>query len=602
NRRVMVGFQTVAQPNQNWESFRPNGVNDIAYHAQTKAWRVLSGTVQMSFDEFLFLAPLIYGDAADTEAAGGITTDTFELATSGERGAKTATVEHGLRDSCDRCPFGFIVDFSNIGVSRDGQNINATITIICQEPDELSQGVPMTGWEAASEIQTLTFAATPTAKTLGIRAAGTTETFAFTPATSNGALETGIEGLDAYAGRAVTITGTLSGTDTKTGVLTVAFDGNVDVPQLEVINGEEQTVTLTNAPAAGTVAGATVTPGDSEGTVQTAIRATGGANANVIVKGSSTAYTPPTSYVVSGAGDAGYNGTYTQSGTHNSQPLYVKDGTHHLYWDTGGQWALGTSAHETSTDVAYGSPGGGGPTNFPLSGWVVGSIGTGPAPTFVANGGGGGNGSYKVYWPVGVDPSLVAVTGTGFSRTLNNNAGSAATTVTETTTQLGSAGGDVTLDQLYPLLVQQASHRRADSFDDLDDATPIDQAKEQSFGLSGLAEAVWFADENNLGFQNWVDGAEPSKEASLVVSSASSVVADLLADAKNQPSTPRAFELRLKHSDSVRQVRLQHWSAVRGASARQAGGNVETYMFPLGPVLPASGPAHRLLISYPTPA
>lgn len=555
-RRVISGLKVVEQPNQNWENFRPSGFNDDAYHAQTKSWRVLSGTIQLNFGDWLFLAPLIYGVAIDSSAAGGITTDIFELPVSGERGAKTATIEHGQRDACDRCLFGFVTDFSSISVSRDGQNINANITIICLEPTDENTDVPMTGWEAQNQKYDLTLAENATGSgTITIKDAGGSvlDTVTVAPGQSNNTVKSNLE---AAAG----IT----------------------------------TVLITGGPLPANVAGASVAGGTPSAT--NTLGGSSAANArdgNTGTQWNTVDLAGQTYSIDWGAGNAktlkAYKIYFAGGG---SAAVQLKDWTFQGSNDNATWTTLDTRAGYTPTGNAYNSFFFNNTTayryyRFNITGVQSGTYAQIVDVTFheeVTNAGA----------TIGIE-----ITSPAQTRFILET-GSAGYTLDAT--QLGSAGHDVELDQMYPCLPQQASHRRADSFEELDDATPIDGAKEQSFGLSGLAEPVYFADENNLGFQNWVDGAEPGKEASIVVSASSSVVPSLRADAKKQPSQPRAFELRLKHADSVRQVRIQHWSAVKGASSRGAGGNVETYMFPLGPVLPESGSAHRLILSYPTPA
>lgn len=81
---------------------------------------------------------------------------------------------------------------------------------------------------------------------------------------------------------------------------------------------------------------------------------------------------PGMSWVVSGAGDSAYNGTYVESGTYNGQPAYT-NGSKWLWWDTllpG--WVLSAATGDISPDYYNGA-------SLPGS-WSV-SLGTAPAPT-----------------------------------------------------------------------------------------------------------------------------------------------------------------------------------------------------------------------------
>lgn len=84
-------------------------------------------------------------------------------------------------------------------------------------------------------------------------------------------------------------------------------------------------------------------------------------------------------WTVSGAGDASYNGDYTETGTANSKPYYVGgSGSRWLFWDTG-QWCLG---EDDSVGLhAYQGTG----ADLPASSWSVNAgVGTAPAPTVAA--------------------------------------------------------------------------------------------------------------------------------------------------------------------------------------------------------------------------
>lgn len=109
----------------------------------------------------------------------------------------------------------------------------------------------------------------------------------------------------------------------------------------------------------------------------------------------------PTITVV-GAGDNSYNGTYVATGTYNGATLYVKDATHHYYWD-GTYWCLGPATHPGNSTCAYVNAAGGQTANslFPMS-WST-ATSAGPAPgagpsTIVVSGAGDNsyNGTYTL--------------------------------------------------------------------------------------------------------------------------------------------------------------------------------------------------------------
>ena len=78
-------------------------------------------------------------------------------------------------------------------------------------------------------------------------------------------------------------------------------------------------------------------------------------------------------WIISGAGTAGYNGTYLEDGVGSGKPLYRLDATHVLYWyPLAATWALGPSVGS----VYYLGTG----ADLPANPWSVG-MGEAPAPT-----------------------------------------------------------------------------------------------------------------------------------------------------------------------------------------------------------------------------
>lgn len=83
-------------------------------------------------------------------------------------------------------------------------------------------------------------------------------------------------------------------------------------------------------------------------------------------------------WMVSDAGDATYDGLYTEDGTYNGKPAYT-NGTNWLWWyDTGSAWGLSPS--KGSVDLYYAGTG----ADLPAEPWSVTGVGTAPAPTVTA--------------------------------------------------------------------------------------------------------------------------------------------------------------------------------------------------------------------------
>jgi hypothetical protein len=153
------------------------------------------------------------------------------------------------------------------------------------------------GTSSRNEIQSIVFTNVPASQVLAFRKIDdATLSATFTAVDTNTTLKARLE---AIYGGTITVSGTLStSTDAVTGetlysgTLNALFAGSLastDVPLLMVVTGEVESLVISGATGTGTYRGATITPGNTEGTVQTAVRATGGNNANVVIKGTSNA-------------------------------------------------------------------------------------------------------------------------------------------------------------------------------------------------------------------------------------------------------------------------------------------------------------------------
>lgn len=605
DRRVMVGFQGGWADQDEWANFRPSGVNVDAWNAMIKTHRVWSGTIEWDYNDFAFIAPMVFGTAVDTDEADGVTTVTYALPDFGERTAiQPFTVEYGQRDNCEKCHYGLITSISKAN-GRDGMHVSGQIRILCRKPDAEDIGVPMTGWGGATEVQVLTFTNAPLVQEFALRGVGgTTDTGMFTPATSNADLKTAIEARTLYDDFTATVTGSLTGSATKSGTKTVSFSEQEDAPTLEVLVSESQRLLVTGGDEDTDYQwnGCTAFQlGISEASLQTLLRATGGNWANVVVKGSSALG----GVVVSGAGSTEVNGSYTQDGVSNGAPKFSYNDGMTTYWVVYG----GSSIWYITDGINGNTSGGGGSTNFyqaagtagtvPTSGWtVLGGVSTAPTLAYTAS-----SADFTAYFPFSVgNIAQGTVVGTGAVASTVTQGNAVATTVVPTTTTAGAATHDVTVPLKQPILVPQGSHRRADSIAELDDATAIDKAKGMTMTLGNLVDPVWFADENNLTYNSHVDGADRQQEFSLTLAETSTHTETLKGLSEEQPSGEQAFEHREVHPDAEYSLKIQHYSSIRGAIGYGAAGNVRTREFPLGPVLHDADNAVKFVISYPTPA
>jgi len=308
---------------------------------------------------------------------------------------------------------------------------------------------------AAIEGQSLVFTNAPADLELVFRGAGTSEvSTAFKPSDSNVTIKARIQELAAYAGQTVTSTGSLTtstdgvtGETLYSGTRSIAFSMEADVPQLEVLAGEQQRLVVTTGDYSPYTlnGGADFTLGASAATIQTNQRALAGSYAAVVVKGVSVA--PPASrVVVAGAGTAEANGTFFENGTNEGRPLYLL-GAAEVFYSASFGWFIGSR----TGGYWYQAPSSQGSLTPPSTGWQVGGTGVAPAPTVsYTSATSNGSATLNSYFPYSVgNVANPSSTGTGDAvSTIHQGGADAGAVVVESTTAGGSDGSEAVYNVL----------------------------------------------------------------------------------------------------------------------------------------------------------
>jgi hypothetical protein len=268
-----------------------------------------------------------------------------------------------------------------------------------------------------------------------------------------------------------------------------------------------------------------------------------------------------TSVAVSGAGSGEYNGTYNPNGTHGGATLFQIDATHVIYYHSGSnQWRIAASAG----GAAFYSAPASNSSRVPSSGWTTG-IGVGPAPT-VAPTNAGGSGPYKLYYPYGVDPALVVVTGTGFSRTQTFNAGAVVTTVIPATTQVGRDTG-VTPREAAPASSADWTFSRAAALADIDDAENlISSAYDHNLKVDDITKPRFTANGSET-FDRDLDGKRVISMTVSLDEDSDGPVEDLRAganDTANRLSQVAWNQIKYACGDALHALVIQMHGAVDG--------------------------------------
>jgi hypothetical protein len=350
----------------------------------------------------------------------------------------------------------------------------------------------------------LIFDGTNALQFLALRCEGTAPIFEFrltdyaNSTALRAAIKAGIEALPAYAGRTVVVTGSLTGTDNRSGILTVTFDAKGSVSTLETISGAVRGFNVLAGDNGNYRwnGGANFALGITEGNLQTNQRALGGQHSAVVVKGSSSFPTgtinndgapfassdgnggPPEARGVGAFGDNQWNYTAwaPTSETSNSGNAFVGWGR------TAGREIAVDHYTVKFREAIYNSPGLGLFQSWVIeasndfNSWVLldtrtnivtadnGSYdfafanttayryyrlrvlgGTANLPSLdelmLYPSATSGLGSYVSYYPVTSTPPAPTATGTGATTTVINAAGAAANTVSPLTLSTGGSSG-----------------------------------------------------------------------------------------------------------------------------------------------------------------
>ena len=313
----------------------------------------------------------------------------------------------------------------------------------------LAPRVPKGAVVARDEVQVLTFNNVPATQEFVLRAAGTTQSFAFTPNTGDAALKAGIEGLAAYVGRTVTISGALTGTTTKSGAKTITFDGAVNVAALEVVQGQVDNVSGSGSTVSINGVAVNFAVADPKADFQTRYRASDVKRAGAVVAGTFTKAVAGTitAYTLSGAGTPIINGTYTATAAASNPAantaLYTNpSGVNAYIFDKAGvyAWFYAGSLNEGGYYESQNYPSiAAAIAAGPFANLVVGFAGAAPVPTGAVTAQSGGNSAsvnITLTYPASAGSvGAVNVVGAGYTGTTTPPG--AATSIVGATTQEG---------------------------------------------------------------------------------------------------------------------------------------------------------------------
>ncbi|RYG67743.1 hypothetical protein EON80_13005, partial [bacterium] len=252
-RHVLSCLKGEVQPEEAWDSFRPDGVHEDAWAALSKEHVLYTAQIRWDYAQQRVLARMLFGvdpKVRSVTTGAGFIEEAFALAVHDSRAIQTHTLEYGVPGSCSRHQYAMLVSI-NRNHDRDGASVDGQLVIMARRAIETD--VAMTGLTAQNAI-------------LGITASNVT---------GDGVFAVSVPG-----GATTNVTLTIGDTTAQTkakfeavpGITTVAVTGTV-----ATASGELHTLQANGASGAATIYdNITVAPGATAASVQALIRAKSG--------------------------------------------------------------------------------------------------------------------------------------------------------------------------------------------------------------------------------------------------------------------------------------------------------------------------------------
>lgn len=541
-RTMMISITGGLQPDSQFSKFRPQGYNVDAWNALVRTHSVYSGTIRFDFKQMPVFMQMLCGNAISDVTAAGVQTLEYRLPESGERDIVTFTLEDGTLASCDRCTYAFLVSLS-FSSERMGDEVSGNITILCRKAS--ATGVAMTGGVAQSETHRLICNGAAGSATIYGGAVAT-------PGISAAALQANIRATGGVRANA-----TVAGTNISAGAA-------VDI----------STNKVPSAVTAGPITAAWNNPADMFKSSPPTMTTSGGPTAAALIDNGVPVVC--TSIAVAGEANTGQN--VNVYGVNNADGYTGRVLLANFTAPTGNPISKPSLSSDAFRYFVVEKTSGGGIYQVDIFG-----------PT-------GTSGTYDISgFPANTNVAdIEAAPGAGWVGTV---------------TQQGSDGA-FTLPARVPMLPQNMSVRRANSFADLGAAAPMPGARMASFELSALAEAIWFLnEENETSFTAHVDGGDPQQTVTVELATrtldANGVVIvnaahdAMLAEANNQPATPKATRIRLRHPDTFHGFEADFFGSAKAVADIKSGNNVRSRAFPMGCVLSPDGYSARFIVKLP---
>jgi hypothetical protein len=608
-RHILTCLKGEVQPEEAWDSFRPDGVHEDAWAALSKEHVLYTAQIRWDYAQQYVLARMLFGIDETVRAVSsgsGYIEEQFALAVHDARPLQTYTLEYGQPKSCSRHTYAVLVSI-NRNHDRDGQNIDGQLVLMARRAE--AYDVPMTGGSPQNAVLTINANNVSGNGVFAIQAPGAAaENVTLHIGDSTATVKAAFEALNSLAG--VTVTGAVATSSGELHILTASgATGNATIYDTIV-----------------------VTPGMTAAALQTAIRALGGSYANVTVTGAVSAVgngpdlttggtaigslhdgADPAGLFNGGAGGAVDPGTWV--GYNFGTPKTFNKVRLNLI-DTGLYPAIsfkiqvsdtGAFNGEESTVYTYtgGPPNSGAPSWFDVtfasqtkqylrylntSGTIVSMQEIQAVASTV------GNGAYNIAFPsaVGNVTDITSAPGTGWSTSVTqagNAAGSYTVTVSDpgntsvtiapvsgtgwsgAVTQAGN-DGRIRIPARVPILPQHFGIRVADARDGLAGATLAAKVKRAGISFDNLIEGVWFAQEGNTTFQSHADSDERSVTLTMLVAVDSPLALQLQSDARQTPSKPRWYEIRDVSGNANNFDKTQCLASVSAARPFSAAGKV----------------------------
>lgn len=546
DRYLMPSLRVDLQPETAYDNFRPMGWSARAWNLVTRLHSVLSGAVKLDFAQMSILLELLCGPAVSESFPSGQWTRVYQLVQSGRQPRSVFTSEFGTKAAVSRMPYTLLQALT-LNWVRMTDNNEGSVTLLARKP--ISDNVALTGSVSQNTIFTVSADVVTGNATLSLK------------------------DTDGAPVGAVTIPPGMTASDLKAAIEALSFYNTVSV------TGSTPALVLTNVALSASGASATASSQEGPADPNFALDADAGNGGWLAAAISSL---PQTFTVDLGTPQAIESYEFTYIGDHMPKSWTLHASATGAF--AGEEVLIDTQTNRTFAQVSN----------------ILYALVSATAPyqhwrfTFTAAQNDDGTAQTQVGFSQLIMNTSTTSTGT-YTITVTDpgNTPIAAPTITGpgwTTerTQQGSSA-NIVLPQLVPISPQMWMARRASSYSGLGAASPISRIAGFTMDFPDRTNLFWFLDENDIDFDDFVDGEGEVSAKLTLVNDVDGPVADLAAKSEQMPGLAEWWRFLANHPDGLYSLGIDGLFGVNGNIPYSNNNNARFREFPMSAMLNDQG-------------